>query len=98
MSKAFEAAGPDFDASYEPRQPRNSPRGDEPTDSAEYEVPVTVAVDVEETSEGYSLFMDVPGLQKSDVKVALVYYYFMGLGVNSVCGGITTFKPRCARL
>lgn len=26
-------------------------------------------VDIEETGEGYSLFMDVPGLQKSDIKV-----------------------------
>lgn len=42
--------------------------GQEPKDTAE-EILRAIPVDVEEHPEEYVLYMDVPGLQKSDVKV-----------------------------
>ena len=68
MSKSFEAGASEFRS--EAQQPSEYSRDDE-AGATDSEVPVTVAVDVEEGADGYSLFMDVPGLQKSDVKVNL---------------------------
>ncbi len=52
-------------------QAEGADRNEAPREDAESkpEVVQAVPVDIEEHAEGYTLFMDVPGLQKSDVKV-----------------------------
>lgn len=69
MTKAFEAASEQAAASGRYRETRrnNNPVEVEAEDA---EKPMVVPVDVEEREDGYSLVMDVPGLQKSDVKVS----------------------------
>ena len=50
-------------------RPQDSVYSNSRSDVEEEVVQLYHPVDIEEDEEGYSLFMDVPGLQKSDIKV-----------------------------
>lgn len=66
LGRAFEASSAEYATSGGPRTANGESQDGE---APEYTREVAVAVDVEEHEDGYSLYMDVPGLQKSDIKV-----------------------------
>jgi HSP20 family molecular chaperone IbpA len=68
MSKAFESAAQDYDSQYAKTGQRYQEAAPS-SDAEDVSVAVGVPVDIEEREDGYSLWMDVPGLQKSDLKI-----------------------------
>lgn len=70
MSKAFESAAQDYETQFaNAKPPRYQEGAGANSDAEDVSAAVGVPVDIEEREDGYSLWMDVPGLQKSDLKI-----------------------------